>query len=60
LLKLYLADKKLSAFAVIAVNFTIMKKTFALIMLVAFVAVLASSCASRRGCPTTNPRYFRA
>lgn len=38
-----------------------MKKTLAIILLLAFTTAIISSCsASRRGCPTTNPKYFRA
>lgn len=40
-----------------------MKKVLLTIVTVSLVAVLFSSCASQRGagkgCPTTNPRYFR-
>jgi predicted small secreted protein len=42
-----------------------MKKALVAVLFISFVSVLASSCASTRngagkGCPTTNPRYFRA
>ncbi|MFN4007645.1 MAG: hypothetical protein ACK4HE_09065 [Chitinophagaceae bacterium] len=40
-----------------------MKKAFVAVVLIAFVAMFATSCASNRpgvGCPTTNKKYFRA
>ena len=41
-----------------------MKKIFITLVFVSIVAALFTSCASSRygagkGCPTTNPRYFR-
>jgi predicted small secreted protein len=38
-----------------------MKKTIIIIVLFAFTGAVLASCASSRGkgCPTTNPKYFR-
>jgi hypothetical protein len=38
-----------------------MKKITFILLIAGFVAVCFASCASEkgRGCPTTNPRYFR-
>jgi len=38
-----------------------MKKIVLFLLITGFATMLFSSCASEkgRGCPTTNPRYFR-
>jgi predicted small secreted protein len=41
-----------------------MKRIFVAVVLVAFTAFLLTSCGAARygagkGCPTTNPKYFR-
>jgi hypothetical protein len=35
-----------------------MNKIILKIVLIAFVAIAFTSCASRKSCPTNNPRYF--
>jgi ABC-type transport system involved in Fe-S cluster assembly fused permease/ATPase subunit len=46
---------------IIKYNCYFMKKALLIIVFFAFTAAVLSSCASTRGkgCPTTNPRYFK-